>query len=141
MLQGQSGMPVQPVLSGLAAVADEVNGAGSSRNVVADPRAGSACKRLFLFLRWVVRNDDIDPGFWKLSASELVIPLDTHVMRVSRCLGLTTRRAADFRTALDITDGLKLFDKEDPVRYDFSMSRIGIHPDLDYSELEKHKEL
>ena len=135
---GEPGMPEQPVLSGLAAVADEVNGEGSRRNIVADPRAGSACKRLFLFLRWVVRSDDIDPGFWSLSPSELVIPLDTHVMQVGSFLGLTSRRSPDFRTAVEITENLKLIDKEDPVRYDFSMSRIGIHPDLDYSELIKH---
>jgi uncharacterized protein (TIGR02757 family) len=107
------------------------------RNVVSSPEQGSACKRLNLFLRWVVRKDEIDPGGWKLGTEKLVIPLDTHVMRVSSFLGLTSRRTADFKTAVEITEGLKLFDKEDPVRYDFSMSRIGIHPGLSYAELEK----
>ncbi len=137
---GSGDFPELPVLAGLTAVADAVNRGGSPRNVVSNPRSGSACKRLFLFLRWVVRNDSIDPGFWNLPESELIIPLDTHVMRVSSYLGLTERKSADFKTAVEITEGLKLIDKEDPVRYDFSMSRIGIHPALDYSELENYKE-
>ena len=134
---GSEFMSADAVLSGLNAVACTVNREGSSRNVVSNPSGGSACKRLFLFLRWVVRKDEIDPGIWALSPSSLIIPLDTHVMKVSRYLGLTRRRSADFKTAEEITLNLKLIDKEDPVRYDFSMSRIGIHPDLDYSELEK----
>ncbi|MDC7226569.1 MAG: TIGR02757 family protein [Spirochaetales bacterium] len=138
---GTKGLPEHPSLAGLAAVADAVNREGSNRNVVSNPRGGSACKRLFLFLRWVVRCDEIDPGIWTLPLSELIIPLDTHVMRVSRYLGLTDRKSADFKTAMEITENLKLIDKEDPVRYDFSMSRIGIHPDLDYSDLGKHKEM
>jgi len=138
-MAGVDGMPASAVLSGFTGVADKINRQGSKRNIVSNPRAGSACKRLFLFLRWVVRSDDIDPGIWSLSPSELIIPLDTHVMRVSRYLGLTNRRSADFKTAAEITDNLKLIDKVDPVRYDFSMSRIGIHPDLDYSELENNK--
>ena len=135
---GKGGCPELPVIAGLSNVAAKINREGSRRNIVSNPLCGSACKRLFLFLRWVVRNDDIDPGFWKMNPSELVIPLDTHVMKVSRYLGLTERKSADLKTAIEITENLKLFDKEDPVKYDFSMSRIGIHPDLSYAELEKH---
>lgn len=112
-------------------------GAPVGRSVIANPFCGSACKRQNLFLRWVVRADDIDPGGWKLDKSNLNIPVDTHVMKVSTFLGLTKRKSADFTTAMEITDSLKKFDKGDPVRYDFSMSRIGIHPDLTYKELEE----
>ncbi len=125
-----------PAAAGLCNIADKVNREGSNRNIISDPMRGSACKRLFLFLRWVVRNDDIDPGWWSLNTSELIIPLDTHVMKVSKYLGLTKSNSADLKTAVEITEGLKLFDKKDPVKYDFSMSRIGIHPDLSYAELE-----
>ena len=127
-----------PVIAGLTSIADTVNREGCGRNVVSNPACGSACKRLFLFLRWVVRKDEIDPGFWKLRPSELLIPLDTHVMKVSQYLGLSIRKTADIKTAVEITENLKLFDKEDPVKYDFSMSRIGIHPDLSYADLENY---
>ena len=124
--------------AGMNMVASAVNSKQISggRNVVASPEGGSACKRFMLFLRWVIRNDDIDLGLWEMPPSKLLIPLDTHVMKVSRFLGLTRRGCADIRTVRDITANLKIFDKEDPVKYDFSMSRIGIHPDLSYSELE-----
>jgi len=140
-----SGKP-EDVLEGLTGIADLINestylsAAGcrdGRRNIVSSPRGGSACKRLCLFLRWVVRKDIIDPGVWEMDAGALLVPLDTHVMRVSRFLGLTCRRSADMKTVKEITANLKLFDKADPVKYDFSMSRIGIHPDLSYSELEK----
>ncbi len=126
------------VIAGLISVANTVNREGCGRNIVSNPECGSACKRLFLFLRWVVRKDEIDPGFWKLSPSELLIPLDTHIMKVGQYLGLSSRRTADIKTAREITENLKLFDKEDPVKYDFSMSRIGIHPDLSYADLENN---
>ncbi len=131
-------LSVPPVIAGLIRIANNVNREGCGRNVVSNPECGSACKRLFLFLRWVVRRDEIDPGFWKFSPSELLIPVDTHVMKVSRYLGLSSRRTADIKTAREITENLKLFDKEDPVKYDFSMSRIGIHPDLSYADLENN---
>ena len=137
--------PVSDVLGGLSAVAAVINdgsdltGAGcgdASRNIVSAPCGGSACKRMMLFLRWVVRKDCIDPGIWTFDPADLLIPLDTHVMRVSRFLGLTARKSADIKAVREITANLKLFDKEDPVKYDFSMSRIGIHPELSYKELE-----
>lgn len=133
----RSGSSVLPIVTGLASVAAAVNRGGSQRNVVSNPSSGCASKRLFLFLRWVVRSDEIDPGGWSLERSALVIPLDTHIMQVGRYLGLTERKGADLKTAVEITEKLKLFDKADPVKYDFSMSRIGIHPDLSYAELEK----
>ncbi len=97
------------------------------RRFFASPRSGSACKRLNLFLRWVVRNDKLDLGLWKkIPASKLVIPLDTHVARVARNIGLTRRKAANWKTAVEITEALKKFDPNDPIKYDFSLARPGI---------------
>jgi hypothetical protein len=91
-----------------------------------DPASGSACKRWNLYLRWMVRKDALDFGLWPgIPASRLVIPTDTHVHRVARRLGLTRRKAADWKTAREITDRLARFDPEDPVRYDYALCRIG----------------
>jgi uncharacterized protein (TIGR02757 family) len=91
------------------------------------PDAGSACKRLNLFLRWMVRRDAIDLGLWSgLPAARLVIPLDTHVIRVGRCLGLTRYRSPGWRMASEITDSLRRLDPDDPVRYDFSICHLGM---------------
>ncbi|MFH1551229.1 MAG: TIGR02757 family protein [Planctomycetota bacterium] len=97
------------------------------RRFFVSPRGGSACKRLNLFLRWVVRNDKLDLGLWKkIPASKLVIPLDTHIARVARNIGLTRRKAANWKTAVEITEALKKFDPNDPIKYDFSLARPGI---------------
>lgn len=91
------------------------------------PAAGSACKRLNLFLRWMVRRADIDLGVWDaVPPSKLVIPLDTHIARVSRCLGLTRRRSNDWKTAVEITEALKTLDPRDPLKYDFALCHRGI---------------
>jgi len=91
------------------------------------PSAGSACKRLNLFLRWMVRKDAIDLGVWtKVSASRLVVPLDTHVIRVGRCLRLTKYRSPGWKMASEITASLRALDPADPVRYDFSLCHIGM---------------
>lgn len=91
------------------------------------PSAGSACKRLNLFLRWMVRRDRVDPGGWShVSPAQLVIPLDTHVIRVSQCLRLTRYRSAGWRMAADITASLREIDPADPVRYDFSLCHLGM---------------
>jgi len=92
------------------------------------PERGSACKRLCMFLRWVCRPDDgVDLGLWKgVLPSKLVIPLDTHVARISRLVGLTNRKASDWKTALEITAALRRIDPEDPVRFDFALAHLGI---------------
>ncbi|MEA3408930.1 MAG: TIGR02757 family protein [Candidatus Eisenbacteria bacterium] len=96
-----------------------------------DPERGSACKRLHLFLRWMVRSDDVDPGGWDtVSPSRLVIPLDTHMHRLSLTLGLTDRKQANGRTALEVTSAFREFSPDDPVRYDFALTRLGIRDDL-----------
>lgn len=91
------------------------------------PTRGSACKRLALFLRWMVRDKDIDMGIWKgIPKNRLVIPLDVHIARISRCLGLTKRKSADWKAAVEITESLKSFDYEDPLKYDFALCHLGV---------------
>jgi uncharacterized protein (TIGR02757 family) len=91
------------------------------------PSSGGACKRLNLFLRWVVRRDAVDLGLWSsVAPSQLVVPLDTHIIRVGRCLGLTRRVSPGWKMAHDITATLRLLNPADPVRYDFSMCHLGM---------------
>ena len=91
------------------------------------PEKGSACKRINLFLRWMIRDKDIDFGLWKgIPKNKLVIPLDTHLARISRCLGFTERTSSDWKAALEITEALKRLDPEDPLRYDFALCHHGI---------------
>jgi uncharacterized protein (TIGR02757 family) len=91
------------------------------------PSAGSACKRLNLFLRWMVRRDRVDPGGWtRITPAQLVVPLDTHTIRVGRCLRLTRRVSPGWKMATDITDALRAFDRDDPVRYDFSLCHLSM---------------
>ena len=91
------------------------------------PEKGSTCKRQNLFLRWMVRDRDIDFGIWKdIPKNKLVIPLDTHIMKISQCLGFTKRKSADWKTAVEITESLKRFDPEDPLKYDFALCHHGI---------------
>lgn len=87
----------------------------------------SAQKRLNMFLRWMVRNDKVDLGIYKgISPSTLIIPLDTHVARISRLCGLTKRKSNDMKTAIEITEKLKVFSTDDPVKYDFAMFGFGV---------------
>ncbi len=91
------------------------------------PAAGSACKRLNLFLRWMVRTDAIDLGVWtKVSPARLVVPLDTHVIRLGRCLRLTRYASPGWKMAADITATLRGIDPVDPVRFDFSLCHVGM---------------
>ena len=93
------------------------------------PDGGSPCKRWNLFLRWMVRlpDDGVDLGIWhRVSSRDLIIPLDTHVFRVSRFLGLTRRAAPSWKAAREVTDALRHFHPTDPVRYDFALAHLGI---------------
>jgi uncharacterized protein (TIGR02757 family) len=92
------------------------------------PGGGSACKRSCLFLRWMVRPDDgVDCGVWtRVSPARLVLPLDTHLLRVVRALGWTRRKSAGWPMALEATARLRCLDPADPVRFDFALSRLGI---------------
>lgn len=91
------------------------------------PSSGGACKRLNLFLRWMVRTDGVDPGGWKTPcAAQLVIPLDTHTIRTGACLRLTKRASPGWKMAADITQSLRALDPADPVRYDFSLCHLSM---------------
>ncbi|MCK5507938.1 MAG: TIGR02757 family protein [Desulfobacterales bacterium] len=96
------------------------------------PTRGSACKRLLLFLRWMVRKDEVDPGGWdNVPKSRLIVPLDTHMHRIGLALGLTQRKQADMRTAIEITTAFRTISPDDPVKYDFALTRLGIRDDTD----------
>jgi uncharacterized protein (TIGR02757 family) len=91
------------------------------------PSAGSACKRLNLFLRWMVRHDDVDLGVWdRVPASKLVVPLDTHIIRLGKCLRLTRYQTPGWKMAAEITAALRALAPDDPVRYDFALCHIGM---------------
>lgn len=91
------------------------------------PAGGSACKRMNMFLRWMIRDRDIDFGLWTaIPKSKLVIPLDVHIARISRCMGFTLRASQDWKTAVEITESLKKIDSEDPLKYDFALCHQGI---------------
>ncbi|MGE3841629.1 MAG: TIGR02757 family protein [Vicinamibacterales bacterium] len=107
------------------------------RYFFARPSAGSACKRLNLFLRWMVRHDAIDPGGWtRVRPAQLVVPLDVHVIRVGRCLGLTRRKSPGWEMAADITEGLRRIDAADPVKYDFALCHLGMLGQCHYGRPE-----
>lgn len=97
-------------------------------SLVPNPKRGSACKRVNMFLRWMVRKDKVDTGLWNdiIPTSKLIIPLDFHVSKISRELGLTSRAQDDWATAEEITNKLKEFDPNDPVKYDFAIFGYGV---------------
>jgi len=103
------------------------------------PNSGSACKRLCMMLRWMVRPaDSIDLGLWDgVSPAQLIIPVDTHISRICRYLGLTRRKAADWRMAQEITSALRAFDHVDPVKYDFSLAHLGISDGCDGKDMSR----
>ncbi|MFQ5881029.1 MAG: TIGR02757 family protein [Candidatus Methylomirabilales bacterium] len=96
-------------------------------HLLPSPQRGGTCKRLHLFLRWMIRRDHIDFGLWsELQPAKLIIPLDTHVTQVSRQLGLTRLKSPGLPMAIDITQNLKRLDAADPVKYDFALCRLGM---------------
>ena len=100
------------------------------------PSRGSTCKRLHLYMRWMVRRDAVDPGPWRtISPSGLMVPVDVHMHRLALALGITDRRSADARTCDEITAYFRSIAPDDPVRYDFALTRLGIHPSLTYADL------
>ncbi len=107
---------------------DSISGHNDFRNsLLPSPRRGSACKRLNLFLKWMVRQDNVDPGGWpEIDKSKLIIPLDTHMYRIGVALGMTERKSADLRTAKEITDGFRAIEPADPAKYDFALTRLGM---------------
>ncbi|MBL7720641.1 MAG: TIGR02757 family protein [Chitinophagaceae bacterium] len=99
-----------------------------TRKHIATPERNSTCKRLNMYLRWMVRRDDkgVDFGIWKdISPAQLICPLDVHVARVARQLGILKRKQNDWETALELTEYLRTLDKHDPVKYDFALFGLG----------------
>ncbi|MBM3808134.1 MAG: TIGR02757 family protein [Acidimicrobiia bacterium] len=91
------------------------------------PSSGGACKRLNLYLRWMVRDDKVDLGVWtKVKPAQLIVPLDTHIIRVGKCLRLTSLKSPGWRMAADITRSLRALDGHDPIKFDFSICHLGM---------------
>ena len=102
---------------------------GRTKKHIASPAKNSTCKRMNMFLRWMVRKDDkgVDFGIWnRIRSSQLLCPLDVHVSRVGRELGLIQRKQNDWKTVLELTEQLRCFDAEDPVKYDFALFGLGV---------------
>jgi len=98
-----------------------------ARHILADPAAGSAAKRLMLFLRWMIRPaDGVDLGQWDVPASALIVPVDTLIHKLGRNLGFTNRQTVSWQAAAEITAALARLDPEDPVKYDFALCHMGM---------------
>ncbi len=96
---------------------------------IASPEKNSSCKKLNMFLRWMVRNDNpgVDFGIWKnISPAQLVMPIDVHVARVAKKLNLLQRSQTDWQTAIELTEYLRTLDAKDPVKYDFALFSLGV---------------
>jgi len=99
-------------------------------SLIPHPCRKSACKRMNLYLRWMVRKDRVDPGGWtSMNPSMLIIPLDTHMHRIALRLGLTQRKQADLHCAREVTEAFRTLVPDDPLRYDFALTRLGIRQD------------
>lgn len=99
------------------------------------PSSGGACKRLNLYLRWMVREDRVDMGVWKkVRPGQLIVPLDTHIIRVGKCLRLTSRKSPGWRMAADITSALRRMDPDDPIKFDFSICHLGMMNGCGYGQ-------
>ncbi len=97
-------------------------------SLISNPDGNSALKRFNLFLRWMVRCDNVDPGGWDfVPSSSLLVPLDTHMFKICNMFGFTGRKQAGIKTVLEITNHFKTFSPEDPVKYDFALTRLGMH--------------
>ncbi|MCX8035513.1 MAG: TIGR02757 family protein [Candidatus Sumerlaeia bacterium] len=113
---------ILPALSAFVARLERAGGR-PLKGLLPSPENGSACKRLNLFLRWMVRRDSVDPGGWDfIPKSRLVMPLDTHIFQIGRALGLTGRKQANLKAALEITAAFRRLVPDDPVRYDFALA-------------------
>ena len=133
---GSIGLPLGSFVNSFRSVDFSSLGVSASgtpgfRYLLPDPSLGGACKRLNMFLRWMVRKDSVDLGLWSgLRLSDLIVPLDTHVHHVSKKLGLTDRNGSTWATASSITNSLKLLDPVDPLKYDFLLFSMGVGNEL-----------
>jgi uncharacterized protein (TIGR02757 family) len=134
--QATRGSRTVPLLEGLdflvGRIVEGAKGRLDRSILLARPDRKSACKRLLLYARWMVRRDEVDPGGWRVVGPEaLLVPVDTHVLRVARTLDITSRSSPSLAVSREITDVMRQIVPEDPVRYDFALTRPGIHPLLD----------
>jgi uncharacterized protein (TIGR02757 family) len=117
------------ICASLCKFVDELrSGSGSEcGSLLPDPRKGSACKRLNLYLKWMVRKDEVDPGGWDcVDASDLIVPLDTHMHRIGGLLGMIKTKQANMKAAKELTGGFRKFAPDDPTKYDFALTRLGM---------------
>lgn len=124
------------ILPALTHLAGEIVPGGNK--LLSRPDRGSACKRLHMYLRWMLRSDAVDPGCWTgqgVPAGKLLVPVDTHMFQVGRRFGFTERKQADLQAVREITAGFKAIRPRDPVRYDFALTRLGIRADASFDEL------
>lgn len=122
---GNSDSDIIPALSKFSETFNKLTANNSLK--IPTPENNSVCKRLNLFLRWMVRKDEIDLGIWNnISPSKLIIPVDVHISRIARRLQLVKRITVDLKFARELTNRLKQFDENDPVKYDFSLCHLGI---------------
>ncbi len=128
------------VLPGLDFLCDNLtSGRYKPGHLVAMPGKKSACKRMNLYLRWMIRKDAVDLGSWgNTSPAGLIVPLDTHMHRIGKILGFTERNAADMKTAVEITEGFKRLTPNDPVKYDFALTRFGIRENLTMDDFAQY---
>lgn len=126
------------LISAMDSFAKSVVEAGGLESSHLLPRAskGSACKRMALYLRWMVRRDCVDPGCWScVDARDLIIPLDTHMFKISSALGFTSRKSANGKAVLETTEGFAAICPEDPTKYDFALTRFGIRNEMSEDSL------
>ncbi|MDR0953388.1 MAG: TIGR02757 family protein [Elusimicrobiota bacterium] len=124
-------------LSALRSFAAKLRSYDKVDTLIPNPAKNSALKRLNLFLRWAVRKDSVDPGFWdKIPTSGLIVPLDVHMHRAAKKLGLTKRKQADMKTALEISAAFSRLCPHDPIKYDFCLTRFGIRDDMSEDDLK-----
>ncbi len=117
---------IYPYLVSFVSRLKKLGGMGES-SLIPEPGRMSACKRLNLFFRWMVRKDEIDFGLWdEFPQSKLLVPLDTHMHKIGKNLGFTARSSSSIITAWEITEGFKTINPDDPVKYDFALTRPGI---------------
>lgn len=126
----------ETVLPGLVFFFQQISQHKQIGHLLADPQKKSACKRSLLFLRWMVRKDRVDPGGWgNIHPSQLIVPLDIHMYRIGQMLEFTRRNSPDMKTALEITQGFRRIVGQDPVKYDFCLTRFGIRRELGMDQL------
>jgi uncharacterized protein (TIGR02757 family) len=108
----------------------------NSTYLLPKPSKGSACKRFNLFLRWMIRKDNVDFGLWDNKLSEqLIIPLDTHMNNICQTTGISKYKSANLKAAIQITEYFKEINPNDPVKYDFALTRFGIRAEMDIKEI------